>query len=96
MRPEIRGIARDNAVEVFGVALRFRQRLLSALRAAAEIGALRRGAIERANNRFIGLRGYMNGAMGEVDNPLHVPLCPMPIVIGGVARIRAAGCIPAL
>ena len=95
MRPVIGGIAGDDAVVIARIALRFGQRLKAALRAAAEVGMLGRGAIEGPDDGLVGLRGHVHGAMREVDHALHVPLRPVRVVVGDVARIGAAGRIAA-
>ena len=95
MRPIVGGIARDNAVVVARIALRFRQGFQAALRTAAEIGMLGRGAIESLDDGLVRFRGHVDGAMREVDHALHVPLRPVPVIVGDVARIGAAGRVAA-
>src|SRR5215468_10314024 len=63
-----------NAVEIVRETLRFRQRLLPAARTSAEVGALRRGAIKRLDNRLVRLRHLVDRAKGIIEDPLHVPL----------------------
>src|SRR5690349_1917061 len=93
MGPVVGRIAGDDAIIIARVALRLREGLQAPLRASAEIGMLRRSAVESPDDGLVRLRGYMHGSMREVDYTLHVPLRPMRIVIRNVAGVGAAGSV---
>jgi hypothetical protein len=59
MGPIVGGIAGNNAILILRIALGFRERLLTAIRAPVEVGVLRRHAIERANDALAGLGGQV-------------------------------------
>ena len=65
-RPVVRRIARNQAVEIIGVALRFHQALLAALGAADIIGVGGRLSIESFGQRLAVARGQMQRAMAEI------------------------------
>ena len=67
-----RGRPGDDAVEVFGVALRRSQCLSSPGRAPGEVRERRRVAIEPVDHRLGGDRGLVNGAMREIHEDVFV------------------------
>ena len=76
-RPVVRRGAGEDAVEVFRKALRLHQRFAAAVGAAVEVASLRVPAVERADDRFGLHRGFMHGAIPEVDQFLRMPDGPV-------------------
>ena len=61
------GVAANHAVEIVRVALHFHQRLAAAVRAALEVGILRRRAVERRGQRLGRHRADVRAAIAVVD-----------------------------
>jgi len=89
------GRPRNDAVIVLWKALRLHQRLTSSIRAAGEIGILRRLSIEGANERLGFVSGLMDGAVSVIDNFLRMAKRPLRVRAAGlVTGIRGRCCIP--
>ena len=68
MRPIVRRVAGDDAVEVGRIALGFDHRFVAALGASTEIGVGRLSIVKRVENQLVGLRQQVGGAVGEIDD----------------------------
>src|SRR5437773_10020958 len=67
----------QDAAEVFRKALRLHQRFAAAVGAAVKVAPLRVAAVKRSDDRFGLLRGFMDGAIAEVDQFLRMPDGPV-------------------
>src|SRR5580765_171660 len=90
VRPVVRGGAREDADEVFRKALRLHQRFAAAVGASVEVAPLRVAAVKRADDRFRLQRGFMYGAIAEVDQFLRVPNRPIRTAATFVAVVGSS------
>ena len=97
MGPVVGGIARDDAVKVGRIALRFDHGFVAALRASIEIGVRRLRAVERLENHLVGFRHQMSGAIGKIHDAFVVSERPFAVGAAALmASVRAAGGITLL
>jgi hypothetical protein len=85
----MRGYRGDDAVVVFGVALRFLQALLSAGGATVEIGELRGFSVVGGDDLFGGDRHEVGGAIAEVFPDLGI--ADAGVGVGGGAHVGRGG-----
>ena len=92
MGPVVGWVARDDAVEIGRIPLRFDHRFVAALRASTEIGTSRLCAVERFEDHFVGFRHEMGCAVGKIHDAFVVS--ERPFAVGAatlMAGVRAAG-----
>ena len=85
----------NDAVKVFGVALRRHQALATTRRAALEVRVLRRLAVSLGDNHLGFFGQFMDGAVGEVDQFFRLAQCEHAVgsISCSVACVSARRCI---
>ena len=91
----VRGRAREDGVEVGGVALRFLERHAAAARAAGEVRQLRPDAVETGDRLLAVDGGEMLRAIAPIDDLFRMARGPLRSS-AGMTRIRGCGGVAAL
>ena len=68
VRPVVGRVARDDAVEIGRIPLRFDHRFVSALGASTEIGVRRLRAVKRPQDHFVGFGHQMRRPIGKIHD----------------------------
>ena len=90
VRPVVRRGAGEDAAEVFRKALRLHQRFAAAVGAPVKVASLRVAAVKRMDDRFGLHRGFMYGAIAEVDQFLRMPDGPVRATATFVAIVGSS------
>ena len=80
MRAVVAWVTRDDAVEIFRIALRFHQRLMAASGTARKIRVTGRAAVEFRDNRLCSDYRSMDSPVPPIDDRFWMILCKVGII----------------